>query len=91
MQSAAVDLDTGLFVADETLELSIHYRPALTRYATDSTTFVEHSLGGSVLCLLGASLQLSLAADAITGRDLHTFLLHSVIQWRPATVAAAGS
>jgi hypothetical protein len=86
MQSAAVNVGVGSLFAQDKLELSVRYRPALTRYTADEAAFVEQSLGGSLLLSLGANFQLSLTADAITGRDLHMLLLQSLIQWRPDAV-----
>ena len=86
LRSAAVSLGAGSLLAHGNLDLSVHYRPALTRYLADTGAYVEHGAGASLLWSLGRNLQLTLDADAITGRDLKVLLLQSMLQWRPDAV-----
>jgi hypothetical protein len=86
IRSAALSVGAGSLLANDNLDVSLNYRPALTRYHADTSAFVEHTLGASVLWLLGTSLSLNFTADAIAGRDLSVLLLQSTLQWRPGAV-----
>ena len=86
LRSAAVSIGAGSLLARGNLDVSLHYRPALTRYAADTGAFIEHGAGASLLWLLGRNVQLVLDADAISGRDLKVLLLQSMLQWRPDAV-----
>ena len=66
------------------LDVSLHYRPALTRYQADTSTFLEHTVGTSLLFMPGADLDLSLNVDAVTGRDIDVLLVQSFLTWRPS-------
>ena len=57
--------------AQDKLDLSFDYRPALSRYRADTATFLEHDFGLNLLLLLGAHTDITFAADAIarTGRE----------------------
>ena len=86
LRSASVSVGAGSLFAQDSVDISIHYRPALTRYQADTGAFIEHTARASVLFLLGRNLHLSLDADAIAGRDLKVLLLQSMLQWRPDAV-----
>jgi hypothetical protein len=83
IRSVALNLGAGALLAHDRLDLSLRYRPALSRYYADTGAFVEHSVGASAQWSIDRNLSLTLGADAIASRDVSVLLLQSMLVWRP--------
>jgi hypothetical protein len=86
IRSAALSVGAGTLLAHESVDLSLRYRPALARYYVDTGAFIEHSVGANMQWSISHNLSLTLAADAIAGRDVSVLLLQSMLLWRPDAV-----
>jgi len=73
----------GSLFLKERLNLSIRYRPALSRYEADTGPFIEHMTGASLAFTPSSIFSLDLDADFITGRDVNVLLVQSLLTLRP--------
>lgn len=83
LRSSAVSVGAGTLLWNDRVDLGVHYRPAFTRYHADPDAFLEHSIGADALVELGSDFNVSLAADALAGRDASMLLIQSLVSWRP--------
>jgi hypothetical protein len=79
IESYALSAGVGAELVPGVLDVSIHYRPALTRYRADIDRYFEHMVGGGVLLTPMDELDISLDVDALTSRDIDALL----VLWRP--------
>lgn len=81
IRTMAVTLAPGIRLGD-TLDVSLRYRPAITRYRADVDTFLEHTLGASALLTPGGAFDISLDIDTVVGRDVRLLLIQLMTNWR---------
>jgi len=74
----------GAEVIPDVLDLTIHYRPALTRYRADLDRYVEHTVGGGVILSPTPDLSFNLDVDGLTSRDIDALLVMAGVIWRPS-------
>jgi hypothetical protein len=83
LDTVALSVGLGTPLARGLLDVSLRYRPALSRYQADTATFLEHAAGARLAIAPAGELSFSLDADAITGRDVDVLLLQTLLTWRP--------
>ena len=66
------------------LDLSVHYRPALTRYRADIDRYFEHTVGGGLLVTPIPEIDIAIDVDGLTSRDLDALLVLGGVTWRPS-------
>lgn len=84
VHTLGASLGLGALLASGLLDVSVHYRPAVSRYEADTANYLEHTLGARVWLTPEPELELSLDADAISGRDVKVLLVQGVMTVRPA-------
>lgn len=80
-QTAALSVAPSLLLG-EAWDMQLRYRPALSRYFADVDYFVEHTFGAGLRWLPSPNVELSLDADAITGRDINLLFMQLMSAWR---------
>ncbi len=83
MESAAFILSPGVSLFDDRADLSLRYRPAITRYSADKVAFVEHGVGGGFWFGVAKDFDFSLDADVVTGGDIDFLMAQGIVIWRP--------
>jgi hypothetical protein len=83
-ETYAATADLGAEVIRETLDFSLRYRPAWSRYAADIDYFLEHLVGGRLLVRPIPELDILLDADALFGRNVDAFLVQLTTAWHGA-------
>ncbi|MEY4543953.1 MAG: hypothetical protein RL685_148 [Pseudomonadota bacterium] len=83
LDSAALELGSGVRLGEETGDASLYYRPSVLRYRADADPFLEHGFGGRFWGALAPQLDLSGAAELVTGRDVDVLLLQLGLAWTP--------
>jgi len=82
LDTAAFTLSPGIVFMNGDADVSLRYRPALIRYQASTEAFVEHSLGGALWLSPSRSVDITLDADYVTGRDLDAVIVQSAMVWR---------
>lgn len=83
LTNAGFSFSPGVELLDRTLDLSLRYRPAITRYTADDSAFVEHLIGGAIWFSPSRHLDLALDGDRILGADVDVFVVQGLVTWRP--------
>lgn len=83
IESYSLRVGVGAVVVPDVLDLSLHYRPALTRYRADIDRYWEHTVGGTVLLNATPDLAMNLDLDALTSRDIDALIIMAGVIWRP--------
>lgn len=83
LESAGLQLGAGGPLLTPDADLSVYYRPRLTRYRADGGTFLEQSVGVRLWWAPAQDVDLSLSADGLFGRDVDVAYLHASLAWRP--------
>ncbi len=74
----------GALLAAGLLDVSLHYRPAISRYEADTANYLEHTVGARIWLTPEPELELGVDADAIAGRDVKVLLVQAMMMLRPA-------
>jgi hypothetical protein len=83
IESYALRAGVGAEIIPGVFDLSVHYRPALTRYRADIDRYFEHMIGGGVLLTPMQELDITLDVDGLTSRDIDALLVLAGVVWRP--------
>lgn len=83
LESAALNLGAGAPFWNDGADLSLYYRPSITRYNADQAEFWEHGVGARIWWAPSHELDLSGSADVLVGRDADVLLLHVGASYRP--------
>lgn len=75
LETLALRGSVGVAPIPNVLDVSLRYRPALTRYVADVDPFVEHLFGGRVLVRPIPEVDIVLDADGLVGRQVDAFLV----------------
>lgn len=79
----AARLTFGWAILPDTIDLSAHYRVGYSLYRADFEGWLEHMAGGSLVVTPLPELQIALAGDGITGRDVNVLMLQLTAVYRP--------
>jgi hypothetical protein len=82
LNTVAFTLSPGLPFMDGAADVALRYRPAVIRYRASTEAFVEHSIGGALWVSPSRSVDVSLDADYVTGRDLDALIAQLAMVWR---------
>lgn len=74
----------GVLLFGDALDVSTYYRVATLQYRSNSTSLVQHAIGGYLVALPSTEILLALQGEAITGSDVKALALFGTITWRPA-------
>lgn len=83
IEGAALDVGVGAPFADDTADVSMSYRPSLTRYRLASDTFLEHGLASRFWWAPAPTLDLTASIELVRGPDVDVLLLQLAAAWRP--------
>jgi hypothetical protein len=83
LETFALRLDVGAEVLKDVLDVSVHYRPAITRYRADVDRYVEHMVGGAIRVSPLPELDVTLDVELLESRDAHAFLGLVGVTFRP--------
>ncbi len=67
----------------QNVDVTLRYQPALMRYTTDDSPFVQHSVGASLWVSPGRAVDLTLDGELDRGRDINAIIVQTVAVWRP--------
>lgn len=74
----------GAEIIPETVDFTLRYRPAWSRYSVDNDYFLEQVFGGRVLVRPIPEIDIILDADGLLGRQLDAFLIQLSTAWHGA-------
>jgi hypothetical protein len=83
IESAALNLGVGASLFQDSADLSVYYRPSVLRYRADARELLEHGVGTRLWWAARSDLDLSLAADVLSGPDVDVLFLQTTLAWRP--------
>lgn len=83
LDSAALDVGLGAATREDSVDVSVYYRPSLMRYRAGPDEFIEHGLGTRLWWALSDVLDLNGSLDVLTGPDVDVFTLQLGAAWRP--------
>lgn len=83
LESAALDVGVGAPSLDDMADVSLYYRPSLLRYRAGGDVLVEHGVGTRFWWAASPVLDLSGAAEILTGGDVDVLMLHVGAAYRP--------
>lgn len=75
-------LGLGADFADGAVDVGVHYQPGYVTYQADVGNYLEHEAGLSAVVLAGTAMDITLAADFITGRDVDVVIIQSTLSYR---------
>lgn len=81
-QTAAVAIAPGVTLS-RSFDVTLRYRPAVSRYYSDVDFFLEHNAGGSIRYTPSHRFEMHLDADLLTSRDVDVVLVQLLTTWRP--------
>ncbi len=84
IETYAIRAGVGAEIIPGVFDLSIHYRPALTRYRADVDRYFEHMVGGGILLTPLPELDVTVDVDGLTSRDIDALLVLAGVVWRPS-------
>lgn len=85
LETLSLRATVGVAAIPEVLDVSLRYRPAVSRYVADvDPFFVEHLFGGRVLVRPIPELDIVLDADGLVGRQVDAFLVQLATAWHGA-------
>jgi hypothetical protein len=83
VQTMGAGLGLGTPLLHGLLDVSVHYRPTLMRYAVDDARFLQHTAGASIVVSPSPEVDVTLDADAVAGRDIDAIFVQTMLAWRP--------
>jgi hypothetical protein len=89
IETFALRASVGVTLLDDMLDVSLHYRPALTTYEADIERYLEHMVGAAIYVTPTPEFDITLDVDALTSRDADALLLMAGIAWHPSIGVAS--
>ena len=74
----------GYTALDGLLDMSVHYQPAYLTYRADTEYYIEHGVGADLWFKALSDIDVVLAADLLTGRDVDVVTVYAQLHYRPA-------
>jgi hypothetical protein len=73
----------GITVLRDTVDVSAYYRNTSLQYRVDSSTLMDHGVGGTVLLFPSSVVAFALQAEGMTGADAQALMVFGTVTWRP--------
>ncbi len=83
LRSYAIATEAATSLADDRVDVGLHYRPSVNLYAAEASATVSHLVGGSVRYAPRRDLSAGCTFDALLGPDVGALLVQVVLAWRP--------
>ena len=84
LETLAARATLGIEIVPSVLDISLRYRPAVSRYTADIDPFAEHLFGGRLLVRPVPDLEFVLNADGLVGRQMDAFIIQLATSWHGA-------